>query len=48
MSLAVVLSFALISNVKAFYSIGGCPTTYPNISEPFGDSGTVPNGVYYS
>lgn len=29
MSLALVLSFALISNVKAFYGIGGCPTQYP-------------------
>ena len=48
MSLALVLSFALISNVKAFYGIGGCPTQYPYVAYPFGGSGCVPNGNYYS
>ena len=36
------------STVNAFYAIGSCPLTYPKVNNPFGSTGSVANGQYYS
>jgi hypothetical protein len=36
------------STVNAFYAIGSCPITYPKVNNPFGSTGSVANGQYYS
>lgn len=36
------------STVNAFYAIGSCPLTYPKVNNPFGSTGSVANGLYYS
>jgi len=38
----------LTQSANAFYGIGGCPTKYTKVSNPFGSTGQVTNGMYYS
>ena len=46
---AVLSLFAsLMQPTEAFFGIGGCPEKYPRGNNPFGDSGQVVNGQYYS
>lgn len=43
------LSVLFASNrVNAFYAIGSCPITIPKVNNPFGNTGDVVNGQYYS
>lgn len=45
----VTLSVLFAStSVNGFYAIGSCPITYPKINNPFGSTGDVANGLYYS
>jgi len=46
---AGLLAVALFSTeTSAFYGIGGCPKTYPKVNMPYGPTGAVSNGYYYT
>ena len=45
-TLGLLVAFLQPSN--AFFGIGGCPDKYPEVKNPFGTTGTIPNGMYYS
>ena len=48
-STAIITVFSvLLASTKAMYAIGQCPTTYPKVNNPFGATGDVANGQYYS
>ena len=38
----------LSQTANAFYGPGGCPIKYNKASNPFGQSGSVVDGLYYS
>lgn len=44
--LLCIVSYIKPSN--AFFGFGGCPVKYPGVTGPFGTSGKIPNGMYYS
>ena len=44
-----LVTLALLSTPSsAFFGIGGCPVSYKKTTNPFGSSGVVPNGLFYS
>lgn len=51
---SAIITFATLSvlfastGVNAFYAIGACPITIPKVNNPFGSTGEVTNGLYYS
>ena len=50
-SSAILATLSLLfasTTVNAFYAIGSCPITFPKVNNPFGSTGTVTNGQYYS
>lgn len=47
-SATLCLLASLMQPSQAFIGIGGCPVKYPRSTNPFGDSGQVVNGKYYS
>jgi hypothetical protein len=47
-SATLALLAALVPQAHGFFGIGGCPVKYPVATNPFGTSGAVPNGQYYS
>ena len=47
-----LLSISLLSinlfAVNAYFNLGACPSNYNTVKNPFGVTGEVPNGLYYS
>ena len=47
-TLALIVIAVTSNMASAYYGLGGCPKNYPKISTPFGASGSVPDGIYYT
>ena len=46
-SILTLLALQLIS-VNCFWGFGACPSKYNRVKNPFGVTGEIPNGLYYS
>ena len=47
-SLLIFISLNLTLTVNGYFNMGACPTSYRKVKNPFGLTGEIPNGLYYS
>jgi hypothetical protein len=45
---SAVLAALLCAQASAYFGVGGCPDIKANFTRPYGASGLVANGIYYS
>jgi hypothetical protein len=47
-SLLIFLTLNLTLTVNGYFNMGACPSKYRRVKNPFGLTGEIPNGLYYS